>query len=347
MAKAPIHGLQETKGEFAFRGIVNGVDKDSFFKESTTKKNKGFKAVNFGLEIDKEKNVYVALNGMERDKVYFTHKKDDGKYETVDVAWSNRKNFKKDGFRLCGINVGLAKVVDKNGKSVNDNKIMTEYDACQYIADTLQDDVSVFVRGKIEHSTYNDRHYTKYVPSQISLCKPVDFTAEDFKVFADFKQGIVFKSIEKTADGFTIHGYAIEYNAIEEIELYMKPDRAGFAKTLKKLKPYTYVTLVGYVDVEQNTETVTESDDGDDWGDSSSNSFTRITNPTERKMYVTAGIADSVDATLYTEKSINEGIAKLKAESQAKSDFGESTDDSDDWGSVDQSSIDDDDDDWG
>ena len=345
MAKAPVHGLQETKGEFAFRGIVNGVDKKSFFKETATKKSgKGFKMVNFGLEIDKGKTVYVALNGMEKDKVYFTHKKEDGKYETVDVAWANRKTFKKEGFKLLGTSLGLTKIIDKNGKEINDSKVMPEFDACQYIADNLQDDTSVYVRGKIEHSTYKDKHYTKYVPSQISLCKPIDFSDEDFKPFAEFKQGIVYKSIEKTDDGFIIHGYVVEYSAIEEIELYIKSERAGLAKTLKKLKPYTFVILAGYIDVEQHTETVVD-DSGDDWGDTSSNSFTRVTTPTERKLYVTAGIADSVDTSLYSEQSINEGIEKLRAESQANSDYGESSDD-DDWGSVDGSTGDDDSDDW-
>lgn len=341
MAKAPVHGLQETKGEFAFRGIVNGVDKDSFFKETATKSGKGFKMVNFGLEVDKGKNVYVSLNGMERDKVYFTHKNENGKYDTVDVAWANRKTFKKEGYKLLGTSLGLTKTIDKNGKEINDSKTMPEFDACQYIADNLQDDVSVYVRGKIEYSTYNDKHYTKYVPSQISLCKPIDFADEKFKPFAEFKQGIVYKSIEKTAEGFTVHGYVVEYGAIEEIELYIKPERAGLAKTLKKLKPYTFVILVGYVDVEQHTETVVD-DSGDDWGDASSNSFTRVSAPTERKMYVVAGMADSVDTSLYSEQSINEGINKLKAESQAKSDFGETSSD-DDWGSLDSDGNEDDD----
>jgi len=340
------HDLQETKGFFQFRGKVTGTDKDSFYKESTTKTKKAFKAVNFGIEIDKGKTLYIGLNGMEQDNVYFSHKKDDGKYETIKKSWAERKTFKADGYRLIGVNLGITKTVDKSGNEINDNRLFVPFDACQFIADNLVDDSSVFIKGSIEHSVYNDKHQTRFTPQQISLCKKaIDFDAEDYKALADFEQTICFKEIEKTSDGYTIHGYVIGYNDITEVEMYMKPDKANFAKTLKKLKPYTSVTLVGYVAVESNTEQVTQAVD-DAWGDTESNSFTKVSAPTERKLYVTAGKSDSVDTSLYTEDSVMAAIAKLNSDKQADKDYGGSSDD-DDWGSVGDSSDDDDFDDWG
>lgn len=338
------HELQQTKGMFQFRGKVTGVDKDNFYKETKTKNGNPWRTVNFGLEIDKEKNVYCSLNGGEKKSVYFTKKNENGKFESKEVPWSERRTFNADGFKLIGVNLGLTKTVDKSGQEVNDKRTMVDFDACSYIADNLADGASVFVKGKIDHSSYNNRHYTKFVPNQISLCKPVDFDDEGYKVLADFEQTICFTGIDKTADGFTIHGYTIGYSDITEVEMYMTSKYANFAKTLKKLKPYTSVTLVGYIAVEAATEEVA-NDDGDAWGDTEANSFTKVSAATERKMYVVAGKSDSIDTTLYTEESVTKAIAQLKQAEQAKSDFG-SSDDSDDWGSVGSSIDDDSDDEW-
>ena len=331
------HGLQETKGSFQLRGIVNGVDRDSFYKEITTKSNKSMRMVNFGVEVDKGKTIYAALNGMERDKVYFSTKQND-KTVVEAVDWDKRKTFKKKDYNLIGIRLGLKKVVNKEGKEVNDKQTMTEFDACEYINENLTDDVAVYTRGKVEFSTYNDKHYTKFVPDQISLCKPIDFEDDEFEPLANFEQTIILTGVTKNEDGtFTVNGKVVTYNTIEDVEFFISAQKQKLAKTLKKLNPYTALKVFGNIVVEQEVDTV--EDDDDAWGDP--NPMNRISNPTQRKMFITGADKDSLDTELYSEESIEAAIAKLNADKKADKDFG--SDDNDDWGSVGDSSSDDDD----
>ena len=331
------HGLQETKGSFQLRGIVNGVDRDSFYKEITTKSNKSMRMVNFGAEVDKGKTIYVALNGMERDKVYFSAKQND-KTVVEAVDWDKRKTFKKKDFNLIGIRLGLKKVINKEGKEVNDKQTMTEFDACEYINENLADDVSVYTRGKVEFSTYNDKHYTKFVPDQISLCKPIDFEDDEFESLANFEQTIILTGVTKNEDGtFTVNGKVVTYNTIEDVEFFISAQKQKLAKTLKKLNPYTALKVFGNIVVEQEVDTV--EDDDDAWGDP--NPMNRISNPTQRKMFITGADKDSLDTELYSEESVEAAIAKLNADKKADKDFGSS--DTDDWGSVGDSGSDDDD----
>ena len=213
-------GIQETKGSFQLRGVVTGTSKDSSYKEIKTKSNKPMRLVNFGVNIDKEKAVYINLNGMEKETVFSSKSEGKGKDKktvTEKVAWKDRLSFKKDGFRPIGVNLGIVKTIDANGNEVNDKQTKFEYDACKYIADNLTDDVSIFVKGKLEYSTYNDSHQTKFVPNQISLCKPVDFDSDDFEVLGDFEQVIVFMGISKNDNGtFTVTAKIVTYNSVED-----------------------------------------------------------------------------------------------------------------------------------
>lgn len=59
---------------------------------------------------------------------------------------------------MIGVKVGVKKIVDKKGNEVNDKKVLTEFDACEEIGTNLKDDASVFVKGNLEFSTYNDKH---------------------------------------------------------------------------------------------------------------------------------------------------------------------------------------------
>lgn len=320
-------GLQETKGSFQLRGTVTGTEKDNFYKELTTKTNKPMRIVNFGVNIDKNKAVYISLNGMERDNVFFakTEGKDkDRKTITEKVAWKDRLSFKKDGFKPIGVNLGITKVIDTKGNEVNDKQVKVEYDACKYISDNLKDDVSVFVKGKLEFSTYNDRHQTKFTPNQISLCKPVDFDAEDFATLGNFEQVIVFMGIEKNETGtFTVSAKIITYNSIEEAEFTV--ENAKLAKNLRGLKPYTAIKIYGDIRIEHDVEEV-EEDDG--WG--TPNPMERVNNPTIRTLVITGADKESIDTDTYSEELIEEAIAKIKSDKSADKDFGDSSDD--DWG---------------
>lgn len=343
------HDLQQTKGQFQFRGIVTGTDKDNFYKETNTKAGKPFRAISFGVEYDKDKKDYISLNGMERDNVFFSKRETvDGKTKatTEKVAWKDRFTFKKDGFSLIGVGLGLEKTTDSNGKEVNKKVTLAEFDACDHIKNYLEDGQSVFIKGNIDYSTYDNKHYTKFVPQQISLCsKDIDFDDEKFEPNHQFTQQIVYMGINKDKeckdkDRFIISAKIIGYSSIEDVEFVTYNSK--LANTLKKvLKPYNAITVFGDIDVSASVETVEEEDDG--WG--TPNKMDKISSPFVREMVITGADKDSVDTELYSEESVESAIAKLANKDKTNKEFGGSSDD--DWGSVGSSSDDDDDsDEW-
>lgn len=334
-------GLQETKGSFQISGKVTGTQSDKFYKEITTKSNKPMRLINFGVNVEKDKTIYLGLNGMERDTVVFSKSEGEGKNKktvTKKVAWKDRFTFAEKDYRPLGVNVGVTKVVGKDGKEVNNKKVLVEYDACKEIGDNLIDDKSVFTKGKLEFSTYNNKHQTKFVPTQISLCKDIDFEVDGFKPTVDFKQTIVFMGITKSDDKtkFIVSAKIIGYNSIEDAEFIVINEK--LANNLRKtLKPYNAITVGGIINVEKDTETVTDLDDG--WGEIE---MDKVKSPTIRELIITGADKDSIDTDTYSESIIEEALAKIKSSETAKKDFG----DNDEWGSVDTSKTTDDDDEW-
>ena len=130
-------GLPQTRGSFQVRGKVVGASRDNFYTEKLTKTDKPWRQVTFGAQFDKDSTVYLSLNGMERDNVWFSKKAENGKVDTEEVAWKDRFTFAKEGYSLIGVNVGVKKVKDEKGNEVNDKKRLTEYDACKEIGDNL------------------------------------------------------------------------------------------------------------------------------------------------------------------------------------------------------------------
>ena len=68
--------LPETKGTYQLKGIVSGVKKEGFYKETKTKTGRDFRMVKFGLtynEDDKPFNTFI--NGTQQDNVHFSQKK--------------------------------------------------------------------------------------------------------------------------------------------------------------------------------------------------------------------------------------------------------------------------------
>lgn len=318
MAKPNPIGLQTTKGYFEVMGIVKGTDKESFYKELTTKTNKQMRMISFGVEYNEGKTIYVRLNGMEKDKVYFSRSvTNNGKKssETVEIPWSQRFDFHDENCRMMGVNLGITKTNDPSGNMVNDKRIMTEYDACKYIADNLEEGVSVYVKGKIEYSTYNDKHRTNFVPTQISLCKPIDFTAPNFEEKAFFTQTLMFMGVNKLDKDFSVSSKIVDYNSLEAAEFTI--ENAGLAKNFRTLKPYTSIKVYGKIKSEKET---TEVQSSGHWGEA--NPMERVNNPTVWKLVITGADESSIDTTLYNEKSVNAALDKIKADASIARDFG-------------------------
>ena len=341
MANERIHEMPQTKGIYQVRGVVNGVDKQNFFSEKKTKTGKDFRMVNFGVEYDDNKTVYMTLNGMPKDKVYFSKKNDDGKTVTKAVSWGARNNVDPEGYRLIGVNLGLEKTTDKNGKEINDRKTLAEFDACSYIAGNLVDDASVFVRGNLEFGSYTNKNdevsrSIKFIPNQISLCKDVDFEAygEDNKPVHDFTQTIVFMGIEqekiddKATGRFVVEAKIVNYSSIESASFIIED--AKLANLFRKgLKQYWAITAYGKINVVNNIETVSTEDC---WGEA--NAMNRVSSPTKRELVITGADPTTIDKESYTEKAIADAIRKMNAAKTAENNF-EGTADSasnDAWG---------------
>ena len=341
-----IFELPQTQGKFQCKGIVNGTEKEKFYTEKKTSTGSDFRAVNFGCEFDKQKSMYINLTGMPRQNVYFS-KRDTKtkKTETKAIPWNNRYTFSEEGFNLIGTRLGITKTTDEEGKLVNDKKIMAEYDACEYIAGKLKDDASVFIKGKIDFSSYIDnngdiRRSTKYVPEQISLCKEVNFDEYDYidnKPINDFMQTIVFNGIEKeTADGketgrFVVSAYIVTYNDVVATEFIIVD--AKLASLFKKnLKPYYSIEVLGHVEVTHVVDTVEEDDV---WGEL--NTMERESAPSKIEMVITGAKPASIDKETYTEKNIEEAIKAVRTSKTAEKNFnsGNTKQSEDDWGDVD------------
>lgn len=340
-------GINQTKGTFQLSGIVNGVEKNGFYSEGTSSNGKAYRKVNFGVEIEKGKTVYVSLFGSVQDNVYFSKKiKDENgkdKTDTKTIPWADRMKCKlPEGYRLIGVNCGCVKKIDeKTGNEVNDNKMLTPFDACREMTN-LKDGQSVFIRGNISYSEYQGRHMINFEPSQVSLCKPIDFDAEDFKPNALFTQPIVIQKVKKsetTPGEAVVEAKIVNYSSIEDTELYTR--NAKLAKTLNKLKPFTHVKVFGDIVVESNIEEIEEDDE---WGDTT-NKMDRVGSPFVRKLMITGGDKGSIDTEEYSEEKIDHALSVINASKRAKSDYGKKDDsDEDDWGSTKTNGMDEDDD---
>lgn len=319
-------GLPQTRGSFQIRGKVTGTSRESFYIEKMTKTDKSWRQVMFGVEYDNGSNIYLNLNGMERNSVWFS-KKEDGKTVTEEVAWKDRFTFAKEGYNLIGVNVGVKRIKDEKCNDVNDKKHLTEYDACKEISDNLVDDKTVFVRGSIEYGSYNDKHTTRFIPTQVSLAKDVDFEADDFKPLSDFTQTIVFTGITPNEDKTraTVSAKIVNYNTIEDAE-FVITDMSLANVFRKNLKPYTSIKVWGNISVQKDT---TEVEVTDCWG--TANNMERVNAPTVRELIITGADPETIDTTTYTEVEMDKAIEAIKASKNAERDFGKSTDD---WGSV-------------
>lgn len=351
MAKERLIKLPQTKGEFKISGLVTGTKKgDKFFNNKKTKKGVDMNLLSFGVETNKDSTVYLTLNGMVRDEVpFYKRPKEKGqKGEVKKIAWVDRYKFNEEGYKLIGLNIGVTKKLNDKGQEVNDNKMLTEFDACKHIADNLQDEQSVFTKGNIEFSSYkNDKgdvkRTTKFVPNQISLCGDIDFEKEGFEEGNTFKQVIVFDSIEmdtsdKNDPKARLIAKIVTYNTIETAEFIVR-NKNLYNTFNKKLKPYSSISVWGTISNKVLTEEVSEEDV---WGEE--NKFDKVNGTSIRELVITGADPNSIDTDTYTEAEMDKAIRALK-------EFGEETsgtkaDDSSDWGKVDDKGANDEEDEW-
>ena len=257
--KGRLFDLPETKGSFQLKGIVTGTEKENFYKEIKTKSNKDMRLINFGIEYEDGHTLYANLQGMEQDNVHFSKKAENkgDKPETIKVPWADRFSYNREGFRLIGKNIGVKKKVDSDGKTVNDKKVLTDFDACKEVRENLKDGASVFLRGNLEFSSFTDdkgnkKSSTKLIPGQISLCADVNFDDEKFTQQNDFNQVIVFMGIEQEKENdkptgrFVVSAKIVTYSTIEDVEFIIE-NKDLASKFKKSLKPYYAIKVSGHM----------------------------------------------------------------------------------------------------
>lgn len=338
MAKARLFDLPETKGAFQLKGIVSGTKKDGFLKEIKTKSNKDMRMINFGVEYAEDSTLYVNMQGMEQDNVYFSKRaeKKGEKSDVVKVPWADRFSYNREGYKLIGKNIGVKKKLDKDGREVNDKKTLTEFDACKEIADNLKDSNSVFIRGRLDYSSMTDdngnkKHFTKLVPDQVSLCGDIDFADEKFTQQNDFNQVIIFMGVEKEIDDngadtgrFLVQTKIVTYSTIEDVEFVIEDSKLA-NMFRKNLKAYNAIKVSGHMVTTTQIETVS---DEDSWGEE--DSMDKVSAPTKREFIITGAKPSSIDKELYTKENVEEAISKINKSNKAENDFG--SDSKNDWG---------------
>jgi hypothetical protein len=353
MAKERIFDLPETKGEYKVRGNVKGVQKDNFFKSTTTKAGKPKNVLKFGVETNTDSTVYLDLDGTERDEVYF-YKKSETKGQkgtTKKVPWLKRADFKEEGYNLLGMKIGLNKVVDDKGKEKNDIHTYVEYDACEVLSKQLKDNLGVFVRGNIEYSSFtNDKdevkRMIKFKPSQISgVSKDIDFSVEGFKPTNDFQQTIIFmeanmdESDPNDKKG-VISAKIVNYSSIEDTEFIIR-DGKLFKMFKNNLKPYTAIKVFG--EIYNKVESQEEFED-DGWG--VKNPFETTDKTFIKELVIKGADPSTIDKDTYSQKEMDKALKAINDSKQAKEEFGDNVKEDESWGEVQQNSNGSEDDGW-
>lgn len=352
--------LNETKGTFQVRGIVSGVEKDSFFTEKKTTTGKPRRQISFGIHYENDGFLYVGLNGMEQDVVYVSKREDDGTTKVEKVNWEDRFSL-EEGFSPIGTRVGLKKVEDRNGLFKNEVKTLHSFDACKYVAENLKDGMSVYVSGNIEYSSFTTaqgekRNSVKLNAGRIFLCDhdidldSLDETSENNKPVDDFEQRIVFMGIEKEkkddveTNRAIVSAKIVSYNSVDNAEFILPniSQQKKFLKNLRELHPYTSIDIFGRIVGKIEEETVEDEDDG--WG--GPNPMARINRPYTREFVIVGAVKTSIDETLYNEENITAAINSVNNSKKADRDFGtvKTVDADDGWGGT--MDINDEDDDW-
>jgi len=326
-------GCKQLRGTFQMSGKVSGRLSQGFFTEGTSSNGKAYRKCRFGVELEQGKTVYMDLFGAASDFCYISKRTTlpGGKMQndTQQIPWSKRFDFEKDpkykGYQMIGVTCGCRKVTDEKGVEKNLVRHLTPYDACDEIQN-LRDNQSIFVRGNIEYQTYNGTHRVNFVPTQVSLCKDIDFDDMDYVCNARFTQPLVLMGVEanKESGEYDVQAKIVNYSTVEDAEFHIKKDFSGLAKTMKKLGSYVHLKVHGRIAVEGEVQQVEEDSE---WG-VQTNPMERVASPFVRKLIIEGADPQSVDKESYSEEIIEHAIEVASNIQSAKNDYGES----EDWG---------------
>lgn len=323
--------LKAMNGTFEARGVIFNMKSEHAFKEITMKNGKKMRMANIGLRISDGESMFLSMNGMEQEFVYFSKVEKGQKTLTEKVEWAKKGRFNKEGYRLIGVGLALSK---EDGKNVA-TETFTQFDAVEHIQKHLEDGVSVFVKGKIEFGSYEDsktkeiKKTVKYVPNAIYLTKdPIDFQSEGFKKDAGFAQLALVNGIRKEENTFYLDLGLVGYKSYDETTIEATE---VLAKTMKeKIKIGSAIVLTGDIKTAQNVEVVT----AEVWGEESK--VGKAKSGGKVVMFATGARPETMDNETYAKKPLAEylefveGFKKEKADKSAAFDTQEGG--TGDWG---------------
>jgi hypothetical protein len=316
------HGLAQTKGSFKLRGLATGVNRENAFKHSDYDNGGARNTFSFGVQAAEHSTVFVNVEGYKNKDVHL-FKRSEVKGQKGDkkiVDWAKRYDFVEEGFNPIGVSVGL----EKNEEGKNVTTTLLDYDAAKRVKEQLEDDLSVFVRGDIDFSSFKTdagdiRRNKKFLAKNIYLSKEVDFEDEDFKETADFKQKLIFMGINKSTDAgeskFLLEAKIVTYNSIEDAEFVIY--NTTLANQFKKnLKPYQSLDVWGTITNKVDAEEIQE-EAASVWGEE--DSFKRVNKSYIRELVITGADPSSIDKETYTEEVIEKALKKLRSEGEVES----------------------------
>lgn len=256
--------LEETKGSFTLKGKIEGLNSNYAVREGVTSSDKDYKALSFFVYTSPTNRVKVEMFGMEREVIFYSSKAKQSKK----VPFENRDKINLKGYQLMGVNINTT------GKK-NDRKTLIEYDAVDFIQENFNDGDSVYIRGQLDFSEFENQqgekiNKTTFRMTSISKETDIDFEEEDFQQHAFFKQDIVVNELMEEDGKLFIHAKVIKYKGdLADATFIVDSQRLKkFAKTLKKnLRFGDWINVKGWIISEAiEGEELEEEADDDDWG---------------------------------------------------------------------------------
>ncbi|WP_010500013.1 hypothetical protein [Paenibacillus elgii] len=309
--------LKPNFGNFTAKGIVTGLDRDNAFTEGQKEGKNPWKKVQFGAKVSETQFVYVELMGAQTKDAKFVYR--DPSTKKVDnsnfyfVPWKERyKHEPKENYEMSNtVTVGLERGED--GKKAKDNKVLTAYDAVDYIKKFLKNGESIYVRGQLQITEYNGRPQEKYVIQKIYVTSdPVNFKVDNFEPEASFNQEIVY--LDTSEDSMTGKTFIntniiykrdgnityVPYSFIVDAAKY-KSDNTKEQQIKKMIQSFNNLPYGSTIRVTGNINigTVMEAQE-DDFGGFSAKGQEQYVKDTVKELEITSGSSETLVRGRYT-----------------------------------------------
>ena len=302
--------LTATKGTFEARGKLFNVKSERAFSVN----DKGnWRTCNLGLRIADGEVLFFQVKGGPKQEVYLSKQSDKKgeKPETKKVSWDDRFKAQKNGFRMMGVNLGLVKGDD--GK--NEITSLTEWDAWDYLKENAKDDMSVFISGDIEFSSYEKDGEIKKMKNLIAkkiylATDEIDFQSEKFEKKAGFSQTGIIVGRHKEAEQFYLEIGYVGWATYEVVDL--ECTQVIYDILAKNVKPFNALTLTGVIKTSQNVDKVSD----EVWGEKSDVGVPKSTAKTV--LFVTGARPDTIDKETYTNKIVDNWLDLVERSREEK-----------------------------